>query len=330
MENRNNVPTVPFAEVRDMAQAIANSGLYGIKRPEQAVALMLVAQAEGRHPAIAARDYHIVDGRPALKADAMLARFQEAGGVIKWIELSDTCAKAEFSHPKGGALVLDWTIERARQAGLAARDTWRKYPRSMLKARLISDGIRAVFPGVICGTYTPEEEADIAADKREARQADAVVVGTSADAQEPVSEPVQAQAPRRGKRSQAGLLKAAAEKAAVVDVTPEPAPAEPEAAPAEPEKADGPSMADAMRKGLKQAVEREHIENWLNGARTLAENGTTAPELKQDAIKAFGEPIPPEIKSFLLDVWNRSKQDEPEPEPIPEPGPDDGIEPLPY
>ena len=336
MENRNNVPTVPFAEVRDMAQAIANSGLYGIKRPEQAVALMLVAQAEGRHPAIAARDYHIVDGRPALKADAMLARFQEAGGNIKWIELSDTCAKAEFSHPKGGALVLDWTIERARQAGLAGRDTWRKYPRSMLKARLISDGIRAVFPGVICGTYTPEEEADIAADKREARQADAVVVGTSPDAQAGVSEPAQAQAPKRGKRSQAGLLKAAAEKAAVVDVTPEPAPAEPEAeaaepAPAEPQKADGPSMADAMRQGLKQSVERNHIENWLNGARTLAENGSTAPELKQDAIKAFGEPLPPEVKSFLLDVWNRSRNQAPEPAPDPEPvEPAEGFDPLPY
>ena len=65
---------VPYNDIERMGSAIAKSGLFGIKTPEQAIALMLIAQAEGMHPAIAARDYHVISNRPTLKADAMLAR----------------------------------------------------------------------------------------------------------------------------------------------------------------------------------------------------------------------------------------------------------------
>jgi hypothetical protein len=73
---------IPVDQVERMALAVAKSGLFGVKTSDQAMALMLIAQAEGMHPAIAARDYHVINGRPTLKADAMLARFQQAGG--KW------------------------------------------------------------------------------------------------------------------------------------------------------------------------------------------------------------------------------------------------------
>ena len=67
---------VPYNDIEKMANAVAASKLFGVKNPNEAIALMLVAQAEGMHPATAARDYHVIQGRPALKADAMLARFQ--------------------------------------------------------------------------------------------------------------------------------------------------------------------------------------------------------------------------------------------------------------
>lgn len=142
---------------------IAKSGLFGVKTPEQAIALMLVAQAEGRNPFEAARDYHIIQGRPALKADAILARFQQAGGSVRWIELSDNKAVAEFSHPQGGKVIIDWDIERAKRAGLIGKDNWKNYPRQMLRARVISEGVRTIYPGVCVGTYTFEEVQDMAA-----------------------------------------------------------------------------------------------------------------------------------------------------------------------
>lgn len=151
---------VPYDQVERMANAIAKSGLFGIKTVDQALALMAVAQAEGRHPGSVARDYHIIQGKPSLKADAMLARFQQAGGKVEWKTYTDHNVTAVFSHPNGGTVEIAWTIEMAQRIGLATKDSWKNYPRQMLRARVISEGIRTVYPGVIIGEYTPEEVAD--------------------------------------------------------------------------------------------------------------------------------------------------------------------------
>lgn len=151
---------VPVEAIQKMAQAVAASKLFGITNPDQAMSLMLIAQAEGLHPAIAARDYHIIQGRPALKADAMLARFQAAGGKVEWKKYTDEAVCAVISHPQGGSVEIEWNMAMAARAGLGKNPTWKQYPRQMLRARVISEGIRTVFPGVAVGVYTPEEVQD--------------------------------------------------------------------------------------------------------------------------------------------------------------------------
>ena len=151
---------VPFNEIESMAIAVSKSGLFGMKTPDQAIALMLLCQAEGLHPAIAARDYHIIQGRPALKADAMLARFQQAGGKVEWRVYTDAEVSGVFSHPAGGSLEVTWTLAQAKSIGIATKDNWKNYPRAMLRARCLSEGIRAVYPGCVVGVYTPEEVQD--------------------------------------------------------------------------------------------------------------------------------------------------------------------------
>jgi hypothetical protein len=158
MENLPAVVTTD--EILKQATLIAKSRLFGVKTVEEAASLMLVAQAEGLHPAIAARDYHIIEGRPTLKADAMLARFQQSGGSVQWLKHTDQEVSAIFAHPQGGKLEISWTMERANKAGLTGKDNWKKYPRQMLRARVISEGIRNVFPGRVVGVYTPEEIED--------------------------------------------------------------------------------------------------------------------------------------------------------------------------
>jgi len=149
-----------ISELEQMANHICKSGLFGIRKIEEAVALMLIAQAEGRHPGTVAAEYHIIQGRPALKADAILARFQSAGGKVEWSEYTDECVSGTFSHPAGGSLKVDWDMNRAKAAGLGGKDNWKKYPRQMLRARVISDGVRGVYPAVLQGFYTPEEVQD--------------------------------------------------------------------------------------------------------------------------------------------------------------------------
>ena len=152
---------VSFTEMDQMAGAIAASGLFGMKDKNSVLALMAVAQAEGLHPATAARDFHIIQGRPALKADAMLARFQNAGGKVDWKDYTDDKVTGVFSHPNGGSLAVTWTIEQATKIGLVKPGSgWQKFPRAMLRSRCISEGIRSVFPGSVTGFYSPEEVAD--------------------------------------------------------------------------------------------------------------------------------------------------------------------------
>ena len=149
-----------ISEISQMASAVAKSNLFGVKTPDQALALMLLAQAEGLHPMVAARDYHIIEGRPSMKADAMLARFQLAGGKVRWASLTDTKVVGEFTHESGGSATIEWDMDRAKVAGLGGKGNWLKYPRQMLRARVISEGIRTVYPACVVGVYTPEEVQD--------------------------------------------------------------------------------------------------------------------------------------------------------------------------
>lgn len=150
-----------LADIERMAQSVAKSGLFpGMKTQEQAMALMLLAHAEGMHPAIAARDYDVIQGRPAKKAEAMMRDFMRSGGAIEWHELSDAVAEATFSHPQGGKLKLRWDMDRATKAGLGGKPMWKQWPRQMLRARLISEGVRTVFPLATSGLYVPEEVQD--------------------------------------------------------------------------------------------------------------------------------------------------------------------------
>ena len=151
---------VPYADMQRMAVSIARSGLFGVRTPDQALALMLVSQAEGRHPALAARDYDIIQGRPSKKAEAMQRDFLAAGGKIKWHEMSDTAAEAEFTHPQGGSVTVRWDMAQANRAGLGGKDMWKKYPRQMLRSRVVSEGVRTVFPAATSGMYVPEEVRD--------------------------------------------------------------------------------------------------------------------------------------------------------------------------
>jgi hypothetical protein len=195
-----------MADLERFAEAAARSGIFGFKNKEQAIALMGMAQAEGKHPCQIMIEYHIMyDGKVALKADAMLARFQAAGGKVAWKTLTDEKVTGVFSHPAGGEVEITWDIDRAKKAEVYKEKTsngatgmWVKYPRQMLKARVTSEGIRLIYPVVLGGMYTPEEVSDFSIP--EIKDTTAVVLSTTTstppapanDAQEAPPSPVAA------------------------------------------------------------------------------------------------------------------------------------------
>lgn len=155
----------PLQQIERVANVVAKSGLFGVKSVESAMAVMLLAQSEGVHPMEAVKDWHIMEikGRTivSMKAEAMLSRFQEAGGKVVWHKLSDDAVSATFSHPQGGEATIDWDVARATRANLINKDVWQQYRRAMLRSRVASEGIRTVLPQVLRGRRTPEENMHI-------------------------------------------------------------------------------------------------------------------------------------------------------------------------
>lgn len=150
---------IPVADLEKMATVMGKSGLFG-KSPDQILSLMLIAQAEGLHPATVAQEYDVIQGRPALKSQAALARFQRSGGSIEWLTRNDEKAEAKFSHPQGGTITVCWDLKKAERMGLAGKDNWKKQPGIMLQWRTVAEGVRACFPACLGQLYLAEEVQD--------------------------------------------------------------------------------------------------------------------------------------------------------------------------
>ncbi len=160
IEPRAAVPVFGLEQVERIATAIARGGMFGSNDPNAVLTLCLLAQAEGRNPVEAFRDYHVISGKPAKKADAMLRDFLTSGGKVEWHRLDDDCADATFTHPAGGTARIAWDKARVAQAQLGNNPMHKKYPRQMLRSRVVSEGVRTVYPGATSGLYVPEEVAD--------------------------------------------------------------------------------------------------------------------------------------------------------------------------
>lgn len=151
---------------KDVASALVKSELWPGANPNTILMLCYLAEAEGHHPAVIYRDYHIMSGKPSKKAEAILRDFSAAGGRVEWHALDDKKADATFHHPSG-TVRIEWTIERAQKAGLNT-PMWKKYPRQMLRSRCISEGVRSVCPAATSGLYEENEVADIVAEQQPA------------------------------------------------------------------------------------------------------------------------------------------------------------------
>jgi hypothetical protein len=164
---------IPFQDLQSMANVMARTKMFG-KTPDELLSLMLLAQAEGIHPVRAATEYDIIQGRPALKSQAALARFQEAGGRIEWVERSDTRAEAVFSHPQSSEVRVVWDMAKAARMGYATKDNWKKQPGIMLQWRVVAEGIRICYPACLNRQYLVEEVQDFDA-PREPRNVTPIV-----------------------------------------------------------------------------------------------------------------------------------------------------------
>lgn len=142
--------------------------------PDQADTVMLTCMLEGLTPMDFMRKYHMVQGKPTMKADAMLATFRlQYGGKHKVVARTPERAAIVLEDKDGETFEAELTLEELNQSRWPWVD-WKADKKvykdnyatpldrkTMLWARLVSDSIRAFCPEINNGIYTPEEIEDV-------------------------------------------------------------------------------------------------------------------------------------------------------------------------
>jgi hypothetical protein len=159
-----------YNEALRFAKELIDTGLLPnyIKRPSQAVAIILTGQEMGIPPMRALRTIYIVEGQPSMKAEQMLAHFKARGGKAREVKSTADECEWTFTHPNGDEHTERLTFAdcksfaTTKSGGL--KSNWKSNPgqRIMLRWRTIATGLRAAAPDLYGGAiYTPEEMEDV-------------------------------------------------------------------------------------------------------------------------------------------------------------------------
>jgi hypothetical protein len=160
------VSTMPqpteFELMKQIASVAFNSKLIpdSIKTKEAALIIVMKGRELGIPPMQAFSSIAVVNGKPTMSAELMLALIYKtvSGAVIDIIKTTNDECLIEAQRPGGKRTTFSFTIRDAQAAGLAGKSVWKQYPAAMLRARCISSMARALFPDALSGVvYTAEE-----------------------------------------------------------------------------------------------------------------------------------------------------------------------------
>lgn len=147
--------------LRESAKAVVTSGFLpkAINTPEKAITLMLAGRELGLGPMQAIRSLHIIDGKPVMSADLMagLVHKKLPGALLRVVESTNERCEVDAARQGQEPTRYVFSIDDAKAAQLLNKDNWKKYPRAMLRARCLSEAVRATFPDVMLGVYDPDE-----------------------------------------------------------------------------------------------------------------------------------------------------------------------------
>ncbi len=158
MENQIvTIEKMPFNDVSAMAKIYAESGMFAdTKSQAQAFVKIMAGQEIGIPPFAAMSGIHIIQGKPTIGAGLIASRVKGSGKYdYKIKEQSEKQCSIDFYQGKEIIGNSTFTLEDAKKAGTKNLD---KFPKNMLFARAISNGVKWFCPDVFSGpVYTPEE-----------------------------------------------------------------------------------------------------------------------------------------------------------------------------
>lgn len=144
-----------------MADMLAKSGYFKDAREAAQAGVKVLAGLEMGFGAFASMTgIHLIEGKPSVGANLLAQAVKRSGRYnYRVVRHDDTeCVIAFF---EGGEQVGEssFSMKDAQAAGVAGRGPWKSYPKAMLFARALSQGVRWHCPDVLGGTtaYVPEE-----------------------------------------------------------------------------------------------------------------------------------------------------------------------------
>lgn len=183
-------PIVPhsFEEAYRLATALAASGLTpkGIDSPEKCLVVIMAGAEIGMTPFTALQSFAVVNGRPTLWGDGVVALVRARGFRIEEslegsVEHGTAVAVCTLHRTDTGERIeRRFTVADAKRAGLWTKEgPWRQYPQRMLQMRARAWALRDGAADVLRGIGIAEEERDVVVD-RSASQAIAADVARPA------------------------------------------------------------------------------------------------------------------------------------------------------
>lgn len=108
---------------------------------------------------------YMIKGKPALKADALAGICRRSGlmrflQITEWTDRICTVNVARNDEPQEMVHTFSFTWEMAEKMGLTRNQSWLRMPQQMLRSRMISFALRALFPDALAGIYSVDEMAD--------------------------------------------------------------------------------------------------------------------------------------------------------------------------
>jgi hypothetical protein len=152
-----NIVKHTATEIMSIGKAFAESGMFpDIKSAAQAIVKIQAGAELGIAPFAAMSGIHIISGKPTIGAGVMAAMVKASGKYdYRVIEQTDKVCTIDYYQGVERIGTSTFTIEDAKKAGTKNTD---KFPRNMLFARAMSNGVKWYTPDVFAGpVYVPEE-----------------------------------------------------------------------------------------------------------------------------------------------------------------------------
>lgn len=127
-------------------------------KPEETAVAMLYGHTLEMPPMVAVKSIYVVHGTPALYAQAMYAIALSKGHEIERVEATEQ--RVVFRARRRGVQAwqkVEWTIERARQAGYTSNQKYKENPIGMLTEKCKAEAAKLVAPDALAGMSSVEE-----------------------------------------------------------------------------------------------------------------------------------------------------------------------------